>query len=83
MHRHSVYAAATVQYGWTPLVEAARLSHTATVQCLVAVGADMNIQTNVSDIILNGAADHSEKFGSSCLLVCTCKHNLVLLMNYT
>ena len=33
--------------------------HTATVQSLVAAGPDMNIQTNVSDIILIGAASHN------------------------
>ena len=36
--------------------------HPATVQSLVAAGAGMNIQDNVSDIMLIGVADYSEHF---------------------
>ena len=43
-----VIAAATLQDGWTPLMVAAYCGHTATVQSLVAAGADMNIQDEVS-----------------------------------
>ena len=57
-----VIAAATLQYGWTPLMTAAANGYTATVQSLVGAGADMNIQDEVSDIILIGTADHSEPF---------------------
>ena len=47
-----VIAAATLQDGWTPLMAAAYNGRTATVQSLVGAGAGMNIQDNVSDIIL-------------------------------
>ena len=47
-----VIAAATLQGGRTPLMRAAANGHTATVQSLVGAGAGMNIQDNVSDIIL-------------------------------
>ena len=47
-----VIAAATLQAGWTPLMAAAYNGRTATVQSLVGAGAGMNIQDNVSDIIL-------------------------------
>ena len=57
-----VIAAATLQDGQTPLMRAALYGHTATVQSLVGAGAGMNIQDNVSDIILIGTADHSEPF---------------------
>ena len=40
-------------------MEAAYNDHTSTVQSLVAAGAGMNIQTNVSDIILIGTASHN------------------------
>ena len=55
-----VIAAATLQYGQTPIMAAAASGHTAVVQSLVS--ADMNIQDNVSDVILIGVADHSETF---------------------
>ena len=43
-----VIAAATLQDGWTPLMKAAEFGNTATLQNLLAYGADMNIQQNVS-----------------------------------
>ena len=43
-----VIAVATLQDGWTPLMAAAYHGHTATVQSLVAAGAGMNIQDEVS-----------------------------------
>ena len=57
-----IAAAATLQDGWTALMEAADNGLTATVQSLVAAEVDMNIQGKVSNIILIGAADHSESF---------------------
>ena len=57
-----VIAAATLQDGQTHLMRAADIGHTAAVQSLVGAGAGMNIQDEVSDIILIGTADHSETF---------------------